>query len=79
MIRIQLTAETYALIDEIVRIGNDAVARAQEDSRRASVPNVYSINGHIYYETPSGELSSSDPLKRDSSVTEQRRAPDTAN
>ena len=78
MIRNQLAAETYASIDEIVRIGNRAVAKAQEDSRRAGVPNVYSINGRIYYETSSGELSRSDPLGRDSSVAEQRRAPDTA-
>jgi len=47
----QLSAETYETIDQIVRIGNVAVAKAQEESRRMGVPNVYSINGQIYYET----------------------------
>jgi hypothetical protein len=62
MIRFQLSAETYATIDEIVRVANRAVARAQEESRRMGVPNVYSINGRIYYETSNGELSPTDPF-----------------
>jgi hypothetical protein len=66
MIRPRLTAETYATIDEIVRVGNRAVAKAQEESRRLGVPNVYSINGRLYYETSTGELSTVDPY-----VTEQ--------
>jgi hypothetical protein len=56
-----LTAETYATIDELVRLGTVAVANAQAESRRLGVPNVYSINGHIYFETTSGELSTIDP------------------
>ena len=66
MIRPRLTAETYAIVDEIVRVGNRAVAKAQEESRRLGVPNVYSINGRLYYETSTGELSTADPY-----VTEQ--------
>ncbi len=62
MIRPRLTAETYATIDEIVRVGNRAVAKAQEESRRLGVPNVYSINGRLYYETATGELSTVDPF-----------------
>ncbi len=61
MIRPRLTAETYATIDEIVRMGNRAVAKAQEESRRPGVPNVYSINGRLYDETSTGELSTVDP------------------
>jgi hypothetical protein len=57
----QLSAETYETIDRIVRIGNSAVAKAQEESRRMGVPNVYSINGRIYFETPTGGLSATDP------------------
>ena len=56
-----IPAETYALIDELVRLGNIGVQKAQEESRRLGVPNVYEINGRIYYETPSGELSLTDP------------------
>lgn len=59
-----LSAETYARIDEFVRVGRRAVANAQEENRRAGVPNVYSINGRIYYELPNGELSLEDPWPR---------------
>jgi len=50
-----------ARVDEIVRIGRRAVRKAQEDSRRRGVPNVYSINGLLHYELPSGELTRTDP------------------
>lgn len=56
-----LTAEEYAAIDELVRLGGIAVNEAQNESRRLGVPNVYSINGRLYYETATGELSASDP------------------
>ena len=56
-----LTADKYAAIDELVRLGSIAVNNAQNESRRLGVPNVYSINGRLYYETPNGELSVSDP------------------
>lgn len=62
MIRPQISAETYAAIDEILRIGNRAIANAQENNRRLGVPNVYSINGRLYYETSTGELSTTDPF-----------------
>ena len=65
-----LSAETYAKIDELVRIGSVAVANAQDESRRLGVPNVYSINGRIYYETSSGELSTTDPFGNGSNATE---------
>ena len=52
---------TYARFDEWLRIGSAAVAKAQEESRRLGVPNVYSINGRLYYELPNGELSLTDP------------------
>ena len=51
----------YKEFDEMVRIGRRAVHKAQEESRRRGVPNVYSINGLLYYELPSGELSRTDP------------------
>ena len=57
----RLSLKTYEWADEVVRIGNDAVRAAQEESRRLGVPNVYSINGILYYELPSGELSRTDP------------------
>ena len=66
----QLSVETYEAIDEIVRIGNTAVAKAQAESRRMGVPNVYAINGRIYYETPTGELSTTDPYPHGNKATE---------
>jgi hypothetical protein len=58
-----ITHDAFAKLDEIVRIGRRAVRKAQEDSRKLGVPNVYSLNGYLYYELPSGELSRTDPMK----------------
>ncbi len=55
--------DTLTKLDEIIRIGRRAVRKAQEHSRKLGVPNVYSINGRLYYELPSGELSRTDPLE----------------
>lgn len=46
---------------EFLRIGNRAVKRAQEENRKKGIPNVYDINGHLYYELPNGELTKEDP------------------
>jgi hypothetical protein len=48
-------------VTEMMRIANIAVAKAQEESRRLGVPNVYRILGKIYYECPDGTLSLEDP------------------
>ncbi len=56
-----LDSFTYSRIDELLRIASSAVAKAQDDSRKRGVPNVYSINGRLYFELPSGELSTADP------------------
>ncbi|MEM1042992.1 MAG: hypothetical protein AAGI91_10220 [Bacteroidota bacterium] len=45
---------------EFERIGNRAVRRAQEESRRLGVPNVYSIGGVLHYERPDGSLTTED-------------------
>ena len=56
-----LSLETFTRAEEIIRIGRRVVRKAQEESRWLGVPNVYSINGFLYYELPSGELSRTDP------------------
>ena len=66
-----LSAETYAKLDELIRLGSIAVSEAQDDSRRQGVPNVYSINGRIYYETPTGELSATDPYPIGTNATKK--------
>jgi hypothetical protein len=56
-----ISLETFKRAEEIIRIGRRAVRKAQEESRRRGVPNVYSITGLLLYELPSGELSRTDP------------------
>ena len=50
----KLSPEIYKQTLEFLRIGNRAVKRAQEENRKKGIPNVYSFNGHIYYELPNG-------------------------
>ena len=50
-----LGPETLARVAEWTRIFGIAVRKAQEESRRMGVPNVYSIDGKIVYELPNGE------------------------
>jgi hypothetical protein len=47
--------------DRLIQIACDAVQKAQEESRRMGVPNVYSINGKLLYEWPNGELRLAPP------------------
>ena len=53
--------ETYEKVQDLMRIANRAARAAQEENRRLGIPNVYSINGILYYELPNGELSRTDP------------------
>lgn len=62
-----LSIETYRRAAEFQRIGNRAVRKAQEESRRLGVPNVYSHNGTFYYELPDGSLTTVDPFADQSS------------
>ena len=63
MSRDELSLEAHKQTREFMRIGNRAVKRAQEENRKKGIPNVYSYNGHIYYELPNGELTKEDPSK----------------
>ncbi|MDE0637374.1 MAG: hypothetical protein OXI43_16170 [Candidatus Poribacteria bacterium] len=57
----KLSLETHESADEMLRIGIRAAKRAQEENRKKGIPNVYDINGHLYYELPNGELTKEDP------------------
>lgn len=61
MANTSIPLETYEKVHGLMRIGRLAVRAAQEENRRLGIPNVYSINGIIYYELPNGELSRTDP------------------
>ena len=41
---------------KILKIGNRAVKKAQENNLKNGIPNVYCINGKIIYELPNGEI-----------------------
>ncbi len=49
--------ETFQKADELMRICRSAVRKAQAESRRLGVANVYSIDGQLFCELPNGSLS----------------------
>jgi hypothetical protein len=53
----------YQFASEVIRIGNRAVRKAREENHRLGLPNVFTINGKIYYELPNGEITTESPLK----------------
>lgn len=53
--------EAYQKFDEMMRVFRSAVQKAQTESRRLGVPNVYSFGGQIYYELPNGEYTRTPP------------------
>ena len=53
--------DTSDYLDRLIQLGRQAVRDAQQRSRDMGVANVYSINGRLYYEHPSGELSLTQP------------------
>lgn len=52
---------TFQKIDELMRLCRSAVRRAQAESRRLGVANVYSFDGQLYYELSNGEYSRKRP------------------
>ena len=58
----ELSFETYKWSQGIQEIANCAAKKAQEENRKKGIPNVYNINGHLYYELPNGELTKEDPM-----------------
>lgn len=64
MVSLAINAETAKRIDELRAVGMRAYDLAQQESRRLGVPNVYSINGVLYWELPDGTLSRTDPFER---------------
>ena len=45
------------LSEKLLKLGNRAVKKAQENNRKKGIPNVYCINGKIIFELPNGELT----------------------
>lgn len=59
----KLNLETHKWAHEMLQIANCAAKKAQEENRKKGIPNVYDINGHLYYELPNGELTKEDPMQ----------------
>lgn len=55
---------------EVRKMGSLGVQLAQEESRRAGVPLVYSINGILHWELPDGSLTTEDPWTGKKSLPE---------
>lgn len=55
------SVDTFQKADELMRICRSAVRKAQAESRRLGVANVYWLDGHLYYELPDGEYSRNRP------------------
>lgn len=67
----KLSLETHEWAREMLRIGNRAAKRAQEENRKKGIPNVYDFNGHLYYELPNGELTREDPYPLSKETNEE--------
>jgi len=47
---------------EIRKIGNEAVRQALKENKEKGIPSVFSLDGVIYYELPSGEITTRSPF-----------------
>ena len=43
--------------EKLLKLGNRAIKKAQDNNRKNGIPNVYCINGKIVFELPNGELT----------------------
>lgn len=43
--------------EKLLKLGNRAIKKAQENNRKNGIPNVYSLNGKIVFELPNGEIT----------------------
>ncbi|MCL1972523.1 MAG: hypothetical protein FWG57_06000 [Endomicrobia bacterium] len=51
-----MTSKANKIIDEMTRLYNRGVAKAQEENRKMGLPNVFYRNGRIIYEMPNGSI-----------------------
>ena len=68
--------DTFQKVDELMRVCRSAVRKAQAESRRLGVANVYSFDGQLYYELPNGEYSRNRPPSAKSTGRSQRTEQD---
>ncbi len=51
-------------LDLIQKIGNSAIRKAQKESLKKGIPNVYSKNKIIYFQLPDGIITMKNPFKK---------------
>lgn len=49
------------IVENMTRVGNEAVHLAQRENRDKGVANVYVINGQIVWQLPDGTVTSVEP------------------
>ncbi len=54
-------SDIFDLAQDIVRIGNYAVKKTQQESFRKGIPTVYSLNDTIFYQLPNGVITMEEP------------------
>jgi len=51
-----MTSKANKIIDEMTRLYNRGVTKAQEENRKMGLPNVFYRNGRLIYEMPNGTI-----------------------
>jgi hypothetical protein len=51
-----MTSNANKIIDEITRLYNRGVSKAQAENRRLGLSNVFSRKGRLIYEMPDGSI-----------------------
>ena len=54
-------SQLYIEARDIVRIANEAVAKAKAENKRFGIPEFFSRNGKIYFILESGEITTEKP------------------
>lgn len=66
--------EIYQEAFEIQTIGNEAISRVLKENKEKGIPIVFSKNGIIYYELPSGEITTESPFEKEPYASIIRKA-----
>ena len=58
---ISISEAPKGYIEDVQRIGQNAVIKAQENLRAKGIPLCFSRNGRLYYEMPDGSIQTENP------------------
>lgn len=59
---------------KLLAIANRAVRKAQDENRRLGIPNVYAVNGTIFWQMPDGSISPVNPAQQPTEAAERTAA-----